>query len=332
MSARIKDVAEKANVSTATVSHVINSTRYVAEETKLKVQQAMRDLDYRPNSVARSLRSRKSNTIGLLVPILNSDTSNFFFMSISQGIQSKLREHGYHLILSNSNEDFEEEKEQIKVFNTQNIDGLIIAPTSDSHDYQHEIGSGYPIIFIDRLPDNYNGDGIIVDGFKGAYDATQHLIDKGHKNVGFISGELDISTSRERFEGYKKALLDNGLQMKDHSVRVGKSSFESGFQFAKEIVEMGDVSALFIANNVMTMGAISYLQKNNIFIPDQLAVIGFDDYDWTKVTNPPLTVIQQPAFELGEKAAEMLIKKIADPSIELGIKRLATKLIERNSS
>lgn len=332
MATSIKDVAKAAGVSTATVSHVINGTRFVSEKAKKKVLAAMKELDYRPNSVARSLRSQKSNIIGLLIPVMRSDTSNFFFMSVAQGVSDVLKRHGYNLILSNSHERLDDEKEQIKVFNSQLIDGLILAPTAEEHGYLHETLSGtYPVVFIDRKPKGYQGDCILADGFQGTYDAISMLIDKGHRKIGFITGTLGITTSDERLEGYMAALTDRGLPLDNLLIKEGQASFESGYVLAREIVETNDVSALFVANNIMTIGALRYLQETGIKIPEQIAIIGFDDYEWARITTPPLTVIKQPAYELGAKAAEVLLQRIANPDSDFRELRLPTELVIRSS-
>jgi LacI family transcriptional regulator len=331
----IKDVARAAGVSTATVSHVINDTRFVAEETKNKVHQAMKELDYRPNSVARSLRSRKSKIIGLLVPILLEDTSNFFFMSVAQGIESVLRESGYNLIVSNSNENIRIEQEQIKLFNSQLIDGLILAPTFEDHHCLHETLTGdYPVVFIDRKPKDYQGDCVLADGLSGTYEAVSLLISKGHRRIGFLTGSLGLTTSDERLAGYKKALIEHGLNVEQVLIQVAKSiqsSFESGYELAKELVSQHDITAILVANNVMTMGAIRFLQENQLKIPDQIALIGFDDYEWTKITTPPLSVVKQPSFELGQIAAQTLLNRIENPFGDPKEIRLPTKLIVRSS-
>ncbi|WP_233531221.1 LacI family DNA-binding transcriptional regulator [Paenibacillus alkalitolerans] len=331
----IKDVAKKANVSTATVSHVINNTRFVAEETKARVFQAMKELNYRPNSVARSLRSRRSNIIGLLVPIMPHDTSNFFFMSVAQGIEEVLKESGYNLILSNSREDITTEQDQIRVFNSQLIDGLIMAPTFEDHSYLHEVIDGdYPVVFIDRKPKDFQGDCVLTDGEKGTYDAVVHLIRSGHRRIGFITGSLGLTTSDERLAGYKKALSDHGIQIDENFIKVAASSyssFESGYILAENLVTEQRTTALFVANNVMTMGALHYLQQKKIRIPGEISIIGFDDYEWAKITQPPLSMVQQPSFELGKTAANMLLKRIEQPGIHHGEIRLPTKVVLRDS-
>ncbi|MEK0316162.1 LacI family DNA-binding transcriptional regulator [Cohnella sp. 56] len=336
MRAGIKQVAKLAEVSTATVSHVINNTRFVSLETKEKVFRAMEQLDFRPNAVAQSLRSQRSNTIGLIVPMLPSDTSNFFFMTIAQGIQKTLKRHGYHMLLSNnSTEELEEEIEQIKLFNAKQIDGLIIASIAEDVGHLNEIvGRKYPVVFIDRQPDGYKGDYILSDGFGATLQALRLLLDKGHKRVGFLTGSLGITTSMERLEGYKKALEERGIPFDPALVRETNASFENGHQAVQELLETPDMTALFVANNVLTMGAMSYLQERRIRIPQDLAVIGYDDYDWTKITTPPLTVIRQPSFELGERAAEVMLRRIEegfDKDEEPQAYRLPAELVVRDS-
>ncbi|WP_123043295.1 LacI family DNA-binding transcriptional regulator [Cohnella candidum] len=331
----IKQVAELAQVSIATVSHVINNTRYVSNEIKQKVYSAMEQLDYRPNAVAQSLRSQKSNTIGLIVPILPSDTSNFFFMTVAQGIQSTLKKHGYQMLLSNNTtEELEEEKEQIKLFNSKLIDGLIIASIAEDVGYLNDIvRSRYPVVFIDRKPEGYNGDHVVADGYGGSFNAVKLLAEKGHRRIGFVTGTLGISTSNERLEGYKKALAEQGLPYDPSLVKVASPSFESGYECAERLLAEGGITALFIANNVLTMGVMGCLQEKKIRIPEDLAVVGFDDYDWTKITTPPLTVIRQPSFEIGEKAAEAMIKRIEEgqDNPEFREYRLPTQLVLRGS-
>ncbi|QGH34287.1 LacI family DNA-binding transcriptional regulator [Gracilibacillus salitolerans] len=307
---RIKDVAERANVSTATVSHVINGTRYVSPEVTERVVQVMEELDYRPNSAARSLRSTKTNTIGFLIPVKKDDTSKSFFMSIAEGIEANLNSKGYNLILSNSKEDMQEEIKRIKMFNTQLVDGLILAPTNDDFNHIQEVlDNQFPIVMIDRLPINYDGDFVLVDNFQGTYDGVTKLVASGYKKIGFISSELGITTTNERFEGYKQALKDNNIQFNDKFVELGLSSFQSGYELTEKLITK-QIDSLFIANNIMTMGSVKCIQDNGLQMPDDIAVIGYDNYDWTKITTPPLSVVNQPAFDIGFKAADCILNRI----------------------
>lgn len=332
MSVNIKDVAKKSGVSTATVSHVINGTRFVSDVTKQKVQKAMVVLNYHPNLIARSLRCKKSKTIGLIVPTVNEGAPDFFYMSVAQGIQHYIKKQGYHLIFSNYNNECDEE-EQIQVFNTKCIDGLILAPTNDLREKvrNHTLFGDYPIVYVDRKMRNQPGDTILIDNQEGVFEAIQHMIHKGHTRIGFISAERGENTSDEHFQGYLKALSKYGISIDSNLIKSGPSNFETGVQLTRELLESQKVTALFIANNTLTMGAIHYLQHKNIDIPNDLAVIGYDDYEWTKVTTPFLSVIKQPAFEVGEKAAEILLSKINKQNSDYHDYRLKPYFISRES-
>ena len=323
------DVARKAGVSTATVSHVINKTRYVKAETREKVLKVMKDLNYYLNSAARSLRSRKSNVVGLMVP----DISNFFFTSIAKSVENTLKKYGYNLFFSNSNENIKNEIEQIKIFNTQLIDGLIMAPAPGNHKYLNDLLNGdYPVIFIDRKPKGYAGDCVLGDNIKGAYDAVNMLIKKGHKRIGIIAGLLDLTSIEERLIGYKKALNDNQLKVDNQLIKAGDNHFEGGYESTKELLENTNITALFVTNNIMTVGAIKYLKEKQIAIPRDIAIIGFDDYKWASITEPSLSMISQPAYDIGEKASILLIERIHKAeSGDYKEYRLPTKLINRNS-
>ncbi|MCL6601419.1 MAG: LacI family transcriptional regulator [Paenibacillus sp.] len=331
MIARIKDVANEAGVSTATVSHVINNTKFVSEEVKLKVKSAMNRLQYTPNMVARSLRSRKSNTIGLIVPIKGNDNSNHFFLSVANGIESVLRKNGYHLLLSNSHEDPQEEIERIKMFNTQCIDGLIIAPTSGISNETGDLFGDYPVVFFDRRPEGVPGDWVLVDGMKSSYDGVAALIEKGHRKIGFLAGRMDISTSMERFCGYKKALEDYGIGFQEDYIRIGDLSGESGYELTGELIGQKAVTAVFVANNAMSLGAVKYLKDNHFDIPGDVALIGFDDYEWTGMVNPPLSVIRQPSYEIGKKAGEIMLKRIKKPGAKCQGYLMEADLVIRSS-
>jgi len=328
----IKKVAEHAQVSTATVSHVINETRFVSDETKTRVLKAMEELNYIPNPAAQSLRSQKTKTIGLLIPILEDESSNIFFMRVARGIEHVIRQSGYHIMLGNTNESLDYEIEQIKYFKSRQVDGLIIAPSAGNHENIAElIDVDCPVVFIDRKPDGIKGDFVLNNGFQGSYDAVKTLIDKGHQKIGLLSGLLNLSPAQERLAGYRKAMTDHGILLDEKLILIGESSFDSGYTMMKKLMEQSDVTALFIASNAIAMGAIGYIQDKNIKVPEKLAIIGFDNYDWGAVSNPPLSVINQSAYELGIKAAEVLLKKLRKPSNRFKEYRLPTQMVIRKS-
>ena len=330
MKVTMKDVAREAGVSTATVSHVINKTRFVEKETKNKVLGVLKKLSYYPNAAAQSLRSKKTKVIGLIVP----DISNFFFTAVIKGIESTLKKYGYNLILSDSDENLKTEKEQIKVFNAKLVDGLIIAPASGDHTFLKKLlDRNSPVVFIDRKPQGYcPGDCVLVDNAEGAYKAVSMLIKKGHSKIGIITGVPGLTTSEERLEGYKKALVDYGIKVDQNLIKIGNSRYDSGYKLMKELLLNSNITALFVVNNLMTIGAIKFLKEKQIKIPDDLAIIGFDDYKWASITNPPLSVVKQPSRKIGEKASELLVKRIKkEETGDYKEYRLSTELLIRES-
>lgn len=347
---RIKDVAEKAEVSTATVSHVINGNKYVSDKIKNKVNKVLKELNYHPNSAARSLRSTKTNTIGLIIPINSADTSKSFFMSIAEGVEEKLKSKGYNLILSNSKEDPEQELNLIKMFNTQ-VDGLILAPTNEEFKgIKDTIDQNFHLVMIDRLPVGYGDDYVIVDNFQGTYDGIQELINSGFKRIGFLSSKLGVADSinkcernkkgtnsriyvnpnNERFQAYKLALSDNNLSFNPDYVLFGESSFQSGYKLAKQLISK-NVDAILIANNIMTMGSIKFIQEMKMKMPEDIGIIGYDNYDWTEIITPPLSAIKQPAFKIGMQAADLILNKIENPNVEVQHIKLKTENLKRSS-
>lgn len=330
MTASIKDVAKIAGVSTATVSHVINKTRFVSDETKSKVTEAMDNLNYRPNLVARSLRNQKSKTIGLLIP----DISNFYYTSVADGIEITLRKNGYHVILSNSHEKQEVEIEMIKLYNSMFLEGLMMIPALCDQSYLNDTLNGsYPVVFIDRRPKGFEGDCILLDNMKSAYEATKLFVSKGHKRIGLITGYPQLSTTSDRILGYKSALKECNMNIEESLIKMGDFSFESGYNLTGEIIKENNATALFFASDVMAIGALTFLKEKNMKIPDQVAIISCNNFKWTEVTNPSLTVVEQPSYELGKKAAEVLLSKIRHPNNKDNFKeyRIPTKIILRES-
>lgn len=326
--ANISDIAKRANVSTATVSHVINETRFVREETRTRVIKAMKELNYQPNFAARSLRRKMTKIIGILLP----DVTNLFYMDIVEGIDSVLAKRGYNLIVSNSSNDIDIEKKQFAVFNTQLIDGLIIRPTYGDHSFLHNYSDSFPMVFLDCKPNNYQAENcILTDNIIGAYEATELLLKKGHKRIGLINGLLGETTSDERLVGYKKALADNGINIDIDIIRNGDYKLQSGYKLTKELLEKTDITALFITNNVMTMGALRCIKEMKINVPDELAIIGFDDQEWAKLITPSLTVVKQYPYKIGIKAAKVLLSKIKDKDNNLKEHRFPAKLVVRES-
>ena len=329
MAANISDVAKKADVSTATVSYVLNNTRFVKEETRNKVLKAVKELNYSPNILAKSLKENKSNVVGLLIP----DISNYFFTEIAKSIEKTLQKQGYNLILCNTNEDPALEEAQIKHLQAMMVSGLIIAPSDKDRDYKKYFrGSTYPLIFIDREVSNQQGDSVVVDSYSSVVKAINLLVGKGHKRIGFIGGNPALSTTTERLKGYKDSLLANNISYDEKIVGLAESKVVNGYNICKEILSnANDITALFVASSMMSIGTMQYLVESKITIPDKIALIAFDDYVWALIANPPLTTIKQPTQEIGERAATLVVDRIQNNNKPFAKEILDAEIIIRSS-
>jgi LacI family transcriptional regulator len=306
--ATIKEVAKLAGVSTATVSNVINNTKYVSDEVKKQVYKAMSELNYVPNSLAKSLRVRESHLIGLMI----SDISNPFFSLVVRGIEDALAQEGYNVLLCNTDSNIDKEREYLKVLQGKRIDGIIVSSSGNSEEYFKEMWEiDLPLVFLNRCPKPLISDSISTNNFEGALLATEHLIQHNYRKIGIITGPQNISTGRDRFKGFKQAIRQHDLTLHDHFIKYGLFTMESGYELMKEL--MSDSSrpeAVLVSNNLMTLGAYQYIQESGIRIPEDLAIIGFDDPEWAAIAHPPLTSVRQPAYEQGAEAARLIIKKI----------------------
>lgn len=327
--ATMKDVAELAGVSTATVSRVLTGKTNVSPELRARVLKAVEELDYQPSRVARSLRVRTTQIIGLII----SDIRNPFFTSVVRGVEDVAYANGYTLILCNSDEDPAKERLYIDVMRAERVAGIIISPTSETNEYYKLLlESGISIVSMDRRMRGLEVDTVVVNNVEGAYQAVSHLIKLGHKRIGLIGGPTMITTGRERQEGYEKALKEHGLAVTPGLIKVGDFKQESGYQRANEFLEVEDPpTALFVANNLMTLGALNAIHERGLKIPQDIAIVGFDDMPWAPSLEPPLTVIAQPTYELGRAAAEALLGRITDRDRPVREVKLATTLIVRKS-
>lgn len=331
----IKDVAKMANVSISTVSHVINGTRFVAEETEKKVRHAMEVLDYVPNAAAFSLRTKKSKTIGIVIPITQDETSNIFFMQVMQGIETVLKEKGYFLVLSNSREEIHCEEQEIRNLLNRQVDGFIIAGSRGDHSFIKELLGEKAYVFIDRIPEGLTEfDCVISDGEKGSYEAVKYLASLGHKKIGVLCDIIgEYPNSDLRYLGYRRALTECGIPFCKEYVRECRSSIESGFEGTRQIMSETDITALYVVSNVNAMGAVQYFREADIQIPRDLSLVIYDDYDWARIFSPPITVVRQEAFEMGKKSAQLLIERMNEKG-EPGKKKMlqmGTTLIKRKS-
>ena len=305
----MNDVARRAAVSKATVSHVINNTRFVEEATRQRVLQAIVELGYRPNNVARSLTTRRTGTIGMII----SDASNLFFGEMLRGVEDILQPENYGLIVCNTDETLERESHYLELLLRHQVEGIIAAATSQPW---IELGQAKvqhtPIVFVDRAFEGLQGPYVGVNNFRGAYLGTRHLIECGHHKIGIVAGFQRLSTMRERLAGFRQALQEHAIPLPDEWVIPCPLSIDAGREATRHILSLPDrPTALFLNNNLLSLGALVALKELGLRCPIDIALLGFDDHPWAAVSDPPLTVVRQPARRLGQVAAQTLCALIA---------------------
>ncbi len=334
MKINIKNVAEKAGFSTATVSRVLRDYPGVTEKTRQKVLKAVSELNYEVNAVARSLRQKKTNSIGIIVGNVLSQ----FYSVIAKSVEDTNNKFGYNTILCNGDENPEKELNYLKILKSNRVEGIILTPNGKISEYiRHLINSGTKLVLLDRLIEGIDCDAVIVDNAHGAYMAIKHLIDQGYRKIGIVNGRLDLTTGAERLIGYLKAIEEASIDRDDSLIKIGNFKKESGRKLTKELLERPDrPEAIFVTNIDMSMGALIAIKEMGFKIPDDIGIVCFDDSDWMAIFEPPITVIRQPVYQLGSLAAELLIKKIEDAENKLdhkpAIVTLKTELIIRNST
>jgi LacI family transcriptional regulator len=328
--ATIREVAESARVSYATVSHVINNTRLVSQETRERVLEAMAALNYRPNALARSLRQGKSNTIGLVLP----DSANPFFAEISRSIEDESFKKGYSVFLCNTELDTQRELLYVDVLSKNQVGGIIFVATGDQADsLDFLLRQNMPVVMIDRDVPNVEVDAVLTDNQLGGFLATHHLIELGHKHIACIAGPSSITPSAERIVGYLRALEEAGLSYDENLVLRGDYHAQSGMEITHSILMMNPrPTAIFAMNDLMALGALRAAAEAGYSVPRDLAVVGYDNLELARFTNPPLTTISQPKKEIGAQAVNLLVDRISQKSRPHSRLVLAPELIIRRST
>jgi DNA-binding LacI/PurR family transcriptional regulator len=326
----MRDVAQKAGVSKSTVSHVINGTRFVEPDTKQRVEQVIAELGYRPSIVARSLTTNRTKTIGIIV----SDTSNHFFGELIRGIENILRSQDYSLLVCNTDETLELEEHYLNLLLAQQVDGIIAAATSQywkALDYVEM--KNLPLVFVDRAFEGMDSRHYVgVDNFGGAYLGTQHLINCGYRRIGVLAGFQRLSSMRDRLAGYQQALQDHNIPLREEWIVHSPLSPDAGKDAARYILSQPDrPDALLINNNFLSLGTLLTLNDLGLNCPTDIGLVCFDDHPWAAVSNPPLTVIQQPVLGIGERAAQILLSLLNGEEVEESKHLLACELIVRKS-
>jgi DNA-binding LacI/PurR family transcriptional regulator len=326
-----KDVAKRAKVSTATVSAVINNNKFVSDDLKKRVIEAIEELHYEPNIIARSLKVKKTNSIGIIIGNIVSQA----FSIMAKAAEDIANKYKFNLIVCNSDDDPKKELDYLKVLKSSRVEGIILTSTGKNFEYvKRLIESGTKIVLLDRLIDSINCDAVLLDNEKGAYTAVKYLINRGFRRIGIICGPLDITTGRERLDGYLKALEEAGIKKEDNLIKIGTFKKESGIRLTKELLEgLPKPEAIFVSNLDLTLGALETLNVMRVRIPEDISIIGFDNSEWYRIMTPPITVVNHPIYGYGATAAKLLMRRInnEEENIEPIMKRLKTSLLVRRS-
>ncbi|WP_318433878.1 substrate-binding domain-containing protein [Photobacterium leiognathi] len=329
--ATMKDVAKLAGVSTSTVSHVINKTRFVSEEISERVNKAAKELNYyAPSALARSFKVNRTKTIGMLV----TTSTNPFFGEVVKGVERSCYQQGYSLILCNTEGDHQRMHESINTLLQKRVDGLILmcATLEGEHFDIFEHYADIPVVVMDWGPMQFTSDKIQDNSLRGGYMAAKYLIDAGHSEIGCITGPLDRIQAEMRYNGYLQAMDEAGFSVEPSWVVEANFECEGGYNAFTQLHTNGTLpSALVVANDMMAMGVINAANELGIQIPEQLSIIGYDDIHIAKFMSPSLTTIHQPKYRLGQAAVETLLTRLDEPETAPRIIELEPTLVERNS-
>jgi LacI family transcriptional regulator, galactose operon repressor len=319
----IKDVAAHAGVSVATVSRVLNDSPKVSGETRARVRASVAALRYRPNAVARSLRTEATRTLGLIV----GDILNPFFAVLARAVEDEARAAGYTVVIGNADERPERQDHYVRTLLEQRVDGLLICPTAEVTPLVEDcVAAGGPLVFLDRTLPGLDVPSVRVDGTGAVHELIRHLRDLGHRRVAFISGPALLSTGRERARAYEDAMRANGLELRDEYLEAGDFQAASGRAIAARLLDLPEPpEVVFAGDNLMALGALDEIRARGMRIPDDVALASFDDVAWFVHVDPPITAIAQPAGELGRRAVRVLLERAEEPVV------LPARLVRRRS-
>lgn len=329
----LKQVSEVAGVSSATAARVLGNYGYVSDEKRILVLEAAKKLNYHPHFLAKSLVTGETKTVGFVV----GDIENPFFASLAKWINTLLSIQGYTLMVYSTDENIEEETRGIDTLIAKQVDGIIIAPAS-YRDYSHIVAAqnaGIAVVTIDRVLSGLAFDSISVDNTRGMFEATQYLIQHGHRDIGFLSDSLEISSNLDRLTGYRKALAKSKLPYNDDLICVTGFSVMDGYRGAVSMLGTSKrPTALVTASNLLTTGLLLAIRDLSIKVPEQISLISFDDMDWYLLTDPPITAVSQPIKRIGQETVRLLFNRLTskgEPGRHETV-QLPTRLIHRCST
>lgn len=333
----IKDIAKALNLSPSTVSRALRDSYEIGEDTKRKVQQYAKAHNYRPNPAALSLKEKKTRSIGIVV----AEIANSFFSQIIDGVESVAYARGYNVIITQSRESFEKEILILDYLTSRSVDGMIISVSAETDDFtpfQELKDRGMPLVFVDRIGDEMDSHKVIVDNNQGAYEATKHLIEHGCKHIAVISNNLNLSITKQRIAGCERALKEKGTKLYPNQIKYcnygGDIQKETQKALDELFAQKPKPDGIVSLSDRLSMEIIRYLNEKGIKVPKQVALIGFSNSKHTELLSPPLSVIRQPAFEMGQTAAELLLQMIESrrPVTHFETKVLQPEILIRKSS
>ena len=329
----IKDLARELNISASTVSRALKDHPDISKETKRAVQELARELNYQPNAVALSLKQRRSNTIGVIIP----EIVHYFFSSVISGIEDVAYDAGFNVIICQSNERYEREVANAKTLLSSRVDGVLVSISKETTDYKHLYNfsnNEVPMVFYDRVVPNIVADQVIIDDFDAAYRATRHLIDSGRTRIAHLGGPMALLIGQRRKDGYLKALSEAGIPADENLILEADSFEKARMAIMKLINQRKKFDGVFATNDLTAIGAMQTIQKKGYKIPDEIAIVGFSDGRFSGITDPTLTSVDQHGYEMGTQATQMLLKRILseDDEYPAETKVLNADLIVRGSS
>jgi LacI family transcriptional regulator len=326
----IRDVAAAAQVSAGTVSRVLNGKRDVGDELRHRVLAAVAELGYRPNGAARSLRTRAAMVLGVII----SDVTNSFFTAVVRGAEDKAQQAGFSVVLANADEDLRKEARYLEIAAAEQMAGVLLSPASSRLTSIEVLAErGIPVVTIDRRLASAAVDSVTVNNHQAAREATQHLIVQGCHRVGIIAGPAQITTGATRLAGYRAAMRAADRDSDQTLTAYGNFRTDGGYAAAKKLLKLPKPpDGLLISNDLMTIGALQAIAEAGLSIPDDIAVVGFDNASWATAFRPPLTVVTQPTYEIGEVATDLLLRRVNGEQFPPRHVVLRAKLVERGSS
>jgi LacI family transcriptional regulator len=317
----MRQIAERAEVSIGTVSHVINGTAKVREKLRIRVVEAIRNLGYQPSQLARGLRRNQTSMLGMIIP----DVTNPFFPAVVRGVEDVAYKRSFRVILCNTDNDPHKETSYFNELRSYRPAGLLVIPAAESHiavQLRSLATSGPPVVCIDRRPTGWDGDVVVVANDAGSYAATRYLLRMGHRNLAVITGPLHLANAVERLKGFRRALDEARVSIEPEYIQEARFDRTSGYHAALRLLRMlPRPTAIFACNDLMALGVLLAARELNVSCPEELSIVGFDNLDFTEFTAPALTTVHQSGYQLGATAARLLVERID------GLKERPKKLV-----